>query len=100
MPEPDPTASAPDPEIALLVTKALALRAEIALRTLDFNEVAAEITALGKGKYSGLDPLEKPATLTVVAASLGSVGAISYSPGSRRQAANLNRCVSMGCQSR
>jgi hypothetical protein len=73
-----PTASAPDPATAGLVTKALALSAEIALRLLDFDEVSAEIIALGSGKHSGLDVFEQPATVNVVGASLGSAGKICY----------------------
>jgi hypothetical protein len=75
MSEPNPAPSAPDPAIAILIDRACAQHAAIALQLLDFQTLTSQIVALGKGKHTGANPAH---VVTVVAAYLGSEGEITY----------------------
>jgi hypothetical protein len=59
----------------ILIDRAFAQRAEIATAQSVLAELTAGILGLGKGKHAGSDPAR---TVTVVAASPGTPGEVSY----------------------
>ena len=66
---PDPTPT------EILISRAFALRARIAELELELTKDETEIIALGKGKHTGAEPGH---VVTVVAATPGSTGAVTY----------------------